>query len=182
MTVPYAIQAMKEQKILSDAVTSGHISTDINTLKIMFESGAISAQNIPETQFIKITVKTSDYQSAKQICMAVSQAFVSYGKRIFAKRKEFIEQQIKELENKYQFYSRSLVTQPVTANIISLNEDLLNAEDFEVTDIPISNGVGERAVSERRLLFIILTGLIIAVLFAFIQDFMANLAYDYRKT
>jgi hypothetical protein len=178
MTVPYAIQAMQEQKILADAVATGKLSVDINTLKKMFDSGNIRVQNIPDTQFLKVIVRSGDYQSASKICMAISEAFVAQGNQIFEKRMQFTKNQIDKIEDKQNSLNRVYMGQGVTSNLISLNEELLNAENFEVTDFPSGEGFPDRTVSRQKLAFIIIAGFIFSVLFAFTHDFVSNLSFE----
>jgi len=173
MTIPYAIWTIRDQKTLTDAINLYKLGVDINELKSMFDSNAITITSLDQ-QFLVITVEADNPEKAKSVIKSLASVFVDRGNRIFLKKKQFLEAQLKSCQDSKFFYNNPFVYQSTLNNMLSINEELLNAEEFEITESPSSDENPAPSKKSTRVGFILVLGLLAGVTLVSCQEFWVN--------
>lgn len=174
MTIPYARQFIQEDKILNAAIKTGNLNLEISALKDKLNSGAIKIESVPETNYLKLTVRSGDYETARNICLAMAGVFVSEGNKIYEKRKVFIGTQINEINKRFGSRYGVVIAQYACNAMLSLNEELNSAEPFEVTDYPSANGEAKKEMGLKKLILQLMLGFVVAVGIVFLRIFIKD--------
>ncbi len=173
MSVSSATWAMRNQHTLTDIISKYKLTTSINELKSMFDSGEIKITSL-DPGFLKITVESNNPEKTRSITKALASDFLERGNVLFSKRKIFLENQLKGYQESKTLRKNPFVYQTVINNLSLIYEELFSAEEFEVIEFPSlsTNQIIRKKNTKSKIIPVL--GLSLGVIFAFLQEFWVN--------
>jgi uncharacterized protein involved in exopolysaccharide biosynthesis len=175
-----AIQRLQRSRSLTKALTD---------LGFADSGFSVDVEDIIDTDFVRLNVKGMDGKKVIPVCNALITDFLADSQKEFDGKIQMIEAQVKETEKRKQ-YIESLINRlnaknvqyesssyesiydMLTQRLLLLQEQLLNAKDFEVFSPPSDPVSVGKAGEAMGLLFICLLGAGLSFCAVFFVEFM----------